>query len=439
LRTRSAAAVPVLALLALAAGPLHARQAPEPPGPEASVAPVTWDGLPGRLEEEAKKGFSGAVRVVRDGKTVLDRGYGLANREKKIPNTPETIFAIGSTPIDFTRAGILLLAQEGKLRLSDRIGKYLDGVPADKRDITLEHLMSGRSGLRNFHDLPTDRDPDHSWIDRAEAVRRILAQQLLFRPGEGRKHSHSAWGLLAAVIEVVGGQPYPQFTRERLFRPAGMKDTGFFGEPYAEERMAIGYEDLKDGKINAPPYWGPTSWLVMGSGGQVSTTGDMVRWHEALHAGRILSKEWLDEYFEEPGGELVGGDQYGFLIVYTQGPGSLMVMTSNATPPSRQREYVQLGSRLAELVNADLIPPTTLGLQLDVRPEGVVVEAVAPGGAAERDGLRPGDVLLTAAGRPLRPRPGKVLDPLLRKGDPIDLEIERDGVRRTVRVTPSPR
>ncbi|MGD8375236.1 MAG: serine hydrolase domain-containing protein, partial [Acidobacteriota bacterium] len=238
----------------------------------ASQEPLTWENLEARLEEEAEAGFSGAVVVVRDGKTVLDRGYGLANREKRIPNRPDTIFAIGSTPIDFTKAGILLLAQQGKLGLDDPITKYFPDVPQDKRGITLRQLMTGRSGLRNFHGRPSDPNPDHTWIDRDEAMRRIFEGELLFPPGEGRRHSHSAWGVLAAVIEIVSGQSYPEFTEEHLFGPAGMVDTGFFGEPYPEDRMAVGYGDDTSGEINAPPYWGPTSWLVMGSGGQVSTT-----------------------------------------------------------------------------------------------------------------------------------------------------------------------
>ena len=168
--------------------------------------------------------------VVRDGKVVLDRGYGLANREKEIPVTKDTIFAVGSTPIDFTRAAILLLVEEEQMGLDEPITSYFDDVPEDKLGVTVEYLMSGQSGLLDFHDVPTDRDPDHAWIDRDEAVRRILASELLFVPGSRREHSHSAWGLLAAIVEIVSDQSYQEFTRERLFDPAGMQDTGFNGD-----------------------------------------------------------------------------------------------------------------------------------------------------------------------------------------------------------------
>ena len=132
--------------------------------------PVTWDTLDARMNWEAKHGYSGVVLVARDGKVAFHKAYGLANRDKKIAMRPDTILAIGSTPIDFTKAGILLLAQRGKLKLSDPITKYFENVPADKRPITIQQLMSGRSGLQDFHDLPTDRDPNHS-LDRPRRSR----------------------------------------------------------------------------------------------------------------------------------------------------------------------------------------------------------------------------------------------------------------------------
>mgnify|MGYP002083074138 CR=1 FL=1 len=317
-----------------------------PPAPR----PITWDTLAERMRQEEGAGFSGCVLVVRDGKVVLNEGYGLANREKEIACTSETVFGIGSTPIDFTHVGILLLAEAGQVALDDPITKYFDDVPVppDKRGITLAHLMNARSGLPDFHDLPGDRDKDHCFIDRDAAVRRILAQALLFEPGKGEAHSHSAWGLLAAVIEVVSGQTYPEFTRANLFEPAGMKDTGFFGEPIAEERMAIGYGPMTDGEINAPPFWGKTSWLVMGSGGQVSTTGDMLRWLQALRAGKILGEEMKRRYFGVAQGPLVGGDMYGFFILYTQGEKSLVILISNAAPIGK---YDGLGMDLYQLIS----------------------------------------------------------------------------------------
>ena len=315
------------------------------------IEPFTWDTLAERMRVEAKAWFAGTALVLREGEVVLDEGYGLADREQQSANRPETIFAIGSTPIDFTKAGILWLAERDQLSLDDPIAKYFEGVPPDKRVMTLRHLFSSRSGLQDFVGVPSDPpNPDHYFIDRAEAVRRILAQELLFAPGEDRAHSHAAWGLLAAVIEIVSGKSYQDFTREHLFGPAGMKDTGFFGEKLPEGRFAVGYGSMTEGEINAPPYWGPTSWLVMGSGGMVSTTHDLLRWMKALRAGKLLKEESLDQYWSPPGAVLAGGDMFGFEIVYTEGPDTLMILTSNAVDGTKRMRWRELARALARLV-----------------------------------------------------------------------------------------
>jgi CubicO group peptidase (beta-lactamase class C family) len=401
--------------------------------------PASWDGLDFRMKWEADQGFSGVVLVARDGNVAFHKAFGMANRDKNIAMRPDTILAIGSTAIDFTKAGVLLLVERGKLKLDDPITKHLEGVPDDKKSMTIRHLMTGRSGLPDFHDVPTDRDKDHSWIDRAEAVRRILGQELHFEPGQRRQHSHSAFGLLAAIIEMVSGQTYQDFTREHLFKPAGMKDTGFFGDQYAEERMAVGYGPRKDGEINAPPYWGRTSWLVMGSGGQTSTAEDMWRWMQAVKGGKLLSKESLQIYAGPGEGILAGGDMYGFDIFYAGSEKSFMVVMSNARSPKRRPQTERLGQDLAGLIIDRKLGRFTIGVQLAVTDDGPLkVEGVIPGGAAEKAGLRSGDLLLSANGKPLGEKPAAVLA-LLQNGDTIEFEIERDGQRQTVKVKPTPR
>ena len=404
---------------------------------------LTWDSLPRRFEDEKAAGFSGAVLVVRSGEVVLDAGYGLANREQSIAITPDTIFAIGSTPIDFTKAAILLLVQEETISLDQPITGFFPDVPPDKRPITLAHLMSGRSGLQDFHDLPGDRDPDHGWIDREEAVRRILAQELLFAPGTGDQHSHSAWGLLAAIVEIASDGTYADFVREHLFAPAGMKDTGFFGEPIPEERLAIGYGDRSDGEINAPPYWGPTSWLVMGSGGMTSTTRDMLRWMQALRAGRVLSPRSLERYWSGPGAVLAGGDMYGFEIVYTEGPEDLFLLVSNAGGGANRERFQRLSEDLVALVNGIAPVRFAIGARLVLEEQDgeprVVIGRVEPGSAAERDGLREGDVLLAIGDVPVRGNARELLAAYLRDGLPIPIRVERERKPMELTIRPDPR
>ena len=318
--------------------------------PDDSSDPLTWETVASELKRAAEDGFAGAVLLTRQGQVFLNKGYGFANREKKIPVTKETVFAIGSAPIDFTHAGILLLKDREKLSLDDPITTYFETVPADKQVITIKHLMTGRSGLPDFHELPSDKNPDHSWIDRGEAIRRIMNQKLLFQPGSKRRHSHSAWGLLAAIIEIVSGQSYQQFTTENLFKPAGMVDTGFFGDSVPEDRIAVGY-GVRSSTPNSPPHWGKTSWLVMGSGGQVSTLMDMYRWEVAMRDGAILAPESAKIYLASSNGVSQDGDSFGFEFMHSKDPEQLFMIISNSVDTrDDRRKFDRLGRRLYELI-----------------------------------------------------------------------------------------
>lgn len=319
---------------------------------KAETAPITWAMLQEAMDQAAEQGFCGAVLVTRNGSIVLNEGYGFANREQQIENTPDTVFAIGSAPIDFTHAAILLLKDQGKLHLEDPITKFLTEVPEDKAAITIKHLMTGRSGFPDFHELPTDENPDHDWIDRDEAIRRIMNQKLLFKPGKGRRASHSAWGLLAAIIEIVSGDTYPEFTTKNLFEPAGMNDTGFFGDAVPVDRVAVGY-GMASSTPNSPPHWGKTSWLVMGSGGQVATLADMYRFEVAMRNGSILSAESTAAFLRTRTGVCQDGDQFGFEFIHSTNPEQLFMIISNtiATRADR-RSFARLGRRLEELTKS---------------------------------------------------------------------------------------
>jgi len=420
----------VAAFLALIAPASLAAMQPE--------SQLTWDNIRQRLISEEQDGFCGVVLLVEDGEIVLHEGYGMANKERGIPCSEGTLFGIGSTPIDFTHAAILLLEERGKLSTNDPITKYFENVPDDKRTITIEHLRTARSGLRDFHGRPTDADPDLFWIDRDEMVRRVMEQKLLFAPGQDEAHSHSAWGLLAAIVEIASGRSYQDFVIEELFGPAGMDKTGFYNDDrFTDDEVAIGYGGRPFGEINSPLHWPPTSWLVMGSGGMISRPLDIYKWNRALREGRLLNDRSLDRYWSPRGSLLGGGSMHGFEIAYTEGPGSMFIVCMNSA--DRMVAYRDLVRDLGGLMARSNGPPFTLGVEMDISPNGVEVTGVRPGGAAEAAGLRPGDVLLEAGGEPLAGRPLRVLDPYLRSGEPITFIVRRAGERREVIVTPRPR
>ena len=318
---------------------------------EAGASPpeVSWDGVDELVSGMEEKGFSGVLYLAHDNETVLREAYGKSNRALGYDTELDTVFGIGSTPIDFTVAGVLLLAQQGKLSLDDSIDRFFDDVPANKRGLTIRHLISGQSGLPDFHDIESDWDPDLAWIDRDEAVHRILAQPLLFAPGKGNAHSHSAYGLVAAIIERVSGQRYFKYLSSRFFEPAGMQRTGMNGDArgLGLRDFAVGYGPSSVGVPNIPPNWGPTSWLVMGSGGMYSTLADMLRFYRFVQSGDVLDKE----HAARLGGETVavGGSDRGFYFFYaSNGRGNTAMLLMNGE--GRTPEVRGLSQALEALV-----------------------------------------------------------------------------------------
>ena len=234
-------------------------------------------------------GFSGAVLVAKDDRVILNKDYGMAIRANNIPNTDTTVLNTGSITKQFTAAAIMKLEMQGKLNTSDAIGKFFEQVPADKKNITLHHLLTHTSG---FVDAVGD---DYVVAKRHETITRILKEPLQFTPGEEFSYSNAGYSLLAAVIEKVSGQDYEQFLNEQLFKPAGMHFTGYRIPQWNERVVAHWYVGEKD---NGTPLEKPYPyWNVMGNGEILSTTGDLYQWHLALKEDKILSKEAKKKIF----------------------------------------------------------------------------------------------------------------------------------------------
>jgi CubicO group peptidase (beta-lactamase class C family) len=191
------------------------------------------------LAEEDR--FSGVVLVAKDGKVLLGKAYGLADRDKGVPNKPDTKFNLGSVGKTFTGVAIAQLAQEVKLSFDDPVGKYVSGLPADiAGKVTIEHLLTHTSGLGDFMTPEYHANKDNVRTI-PEFMQYAAGQPLRFKPGTAHLYSNAGYVLLGAVIESVSGKSYYDYVRERVFEPAGMKDTDFYEKDADTPNLARGF------------------------------------------------------------------------------------------------------------------------------------------------------------------------------------------------------
>ncbi len=231
------------------------------------------------------KRFMGSVEVVRDGKVLLDKGYGSANLEWNIPNSPTTRFRLGSVTKQFTAACILLLEERGKLKVDDPVKKYLTDAPAAWDKVTIFHLLTHTSGIPSFTSFPDYRTSKLTSTTPEQLVARFRDKPLEFAPGEKWNYSNSGYALLGYLIEKVSGRDYADFVEENIFKPLGMADSGYDSNTAIIPRRAAGYAPGPSGPVNA----GYIDMSVPHAAGALySTPEDLVRWEQGLFDGKVL-------------------------------------------------------------------------------------------------------------------------------------------------------
>lgn len=261
-----------------------------PPALAQDSAPQFAAAVP-RMEElvqsyAAGNQFMGTVLVAHDGKILLDKGYGDADLEWQIPNTPTTKFRLGSLTKQFTAASILLLEERGKLNIDDPVKKYMPDAPAAWDKITIYNVLTHTSGIPNFTSFPDYRKTEAFAATPEELVARFKDKPLDFQPGEGWNYSNSGYVLLGYLIEKISGESYAKFVQDNIFTPLGMKDSGIDSNARVIARRASGYSRGKDGIVNA----GYIDMTIPFSAGAIySTTEDLLRWQQGLFGGKLLS------------------------------------------------------------------------------------------------------------------------------------------------------
>lgn len=260
------------------------------PGVEAKIdAAVQQDVASGRVAGVA-------VAVLRDHKLLFVKGYGRANLELATPVSAKTVFRIGSLTKQFTAAGVLLLAEQGKLKIDDKLSLYLPNFPR-ANDVTLRDLLDHTSGIHNFTESPVIDKISTSGATVEDLVNDIAGQSPLFdfEPGTGWWYSNSNYVLLGAVIEKVSGKTWAAFMKSEIFDKLGMTDTAADDARDVVPHRASGYSLIggTPGKFRNADF---TDMSVPYAAGALrSTAGDMARWNAALFGGKLLKAESLNE------------------------------------------------------------------------------------------------------------------------------------------------
>ena len=297
--------------------------------------------------------FSGAVLIAKQGKPVLSAAYGLADRERKVANTVDTRFRLGSMNKMFTAVAILSLVEAGKVALDDPLGKHLPDYPEPdvRSKVTLRHLLNHTGGTGDIFG-PLFAEKRLSLKTHSDYVALYGTRKLLFEPGAEWRYSNYGFVLLGAVIERVSGRSYYDYVRDRIYVPAGMTKTGSEPEDAQVADRSIGYAKRGgptwESNVNTLPYRG------MAAGGGYSTTGDLLRFATALTSNRLLKAEHTALVTATKVATPMGGYGLGFMERDFNG---LLAIGHGGGAPGMNGELLIFPSGYVVVVLANMDPP----------------------------------------------------------------------------------
>ena len=312
----------------------------------------------------AEDKFSGAVLVAKNGTPIFQRAYGMANKSRKIPNTVETRFNLGSMNKMFTAVAIAQLAERGKLSFNDTVGKHLPDYPnklvAEK--VTIHHLLTHTSGMGDYLN-----ENFYARLDQIRTVSDLLPlfvnDPLSFEPGESWDYSNAAFALLGLIIEKVSGQSYFDYVKQHVFKRAGMTSTDFYERDQRVPNRAIGYMRVNakgEPDPEAPRRENTSTRPAKGSpaGGAYSTVNDMLKFHIALRNSKLLSQKYSEivttSKVKVPPGWPMNEYAYGFTITVVDGKRIVGHGGTSLGVAGKFETYPELGYTVVILSNYEL-------------------------------------------------------------------------------------
>jgi CubicO group peptidase (beta-lactamase class C family) len=230
-----------------------------------------------------------SLLINKDGKIDLARGYGLANVEHNVPVKPETVFQSGSVGKQFTATAVMMLVEDGKIGLDDKIGKYFTNAPQSWAHITVRHLLTHTSGLGDY---PRDFDLRRDYTED-ELLTKVMSIPLAFEPGEKWSYSNLGYLTIGILISKVTGKFYGDYLQERIFKPLGMATARIISEADIVTNRAAGYR-LVDGQLKNQDWVSPTMNSTA-DGSLYLTVYDLAKWDAALYTEKLVKRSSLDQ------------------------------------------------------------------------------------------------------------------------------------------------
>jgi D-alanyl-D-alanine carboxypeptidase len=270
------------------------------------------------------------VAVIKDGKPVLVKSYGSANLELHVPVSNNSVLRIGSVTKQFTAVALLLLAEEGKVSLQDKLSKYYPKFPR-ANDITLDEMLHHTSGIFNYTSEPNfavDGMIHRSTDEMVEFIGKLPKTQD-FEPGTDWSYSNSGYFILGGIVEKASGAPLAKVFRTRFFTPLGMTHTALDDETEIVSGRANGYSGSAPGKFENAAF---ISMTIPGGAGSIrSTASDLTKWNAALFGGKILKPASLAAMLTP--GKLTNGENTGVAMA------KMMAAAGAPSDPSAKQEY----------------------------------------------------------------------------------------------------
>ncbi|GEM45592.1 serine hydrolase domain-containing protein [Deinococcus cellulosilyticus] len=253
--------------------------------------------------------FMGTVIITQKGKTTFEKSVGLANLEKSIPNTSDTVYRVASITKSFVGVAVLKLQEEGKLKVTDPLSKYLPDYP-NGENITLHHLITHTSGIFNYFERTDLASLRKERPSLEEFTKKFANEPVNFAPGAMYRYNNSGYILLGRVIEKASGMPFETYMQQHVLAPMGFEKTRFYKDDQVVAGRAEGYTPSGEGFEKADLF---NYEVVHAAGGLSATPRELVQWLPGILSGKLLSPESVQAFMAPH--VVLPGAHYGYGVV----------------------------------------------------------------------------------------------------------------------------